>query len=218
MDQVKPKRLLAIGDIHGCLDLLQQLLSEVAPTAEDQLVFLGDYIDRGPDSRSVIELLLQLQEQFPETVFLRGNHEQMLLDFLDGADSLSFLLNGGAATLKSYESKIDEKPHIPENHLLFFNSLRTSYFYGDFIFVHAGLRPGLPIEQQAERDMLWIRGEFINSDFDWGKTVVFGHSPQPDVLKKKNMIGLDTGAVYNNRLTCCDLFTGRVWQIAASDN
>ena len=214
---LNPKRLLTIGDIHGCRDLLVPLIEKVEPTTEDQLVFLGDYIDRGPDSRGVVDDLLALQQQFPETVFLRGNHEQMLLDFLSETDTLMFLLNGGAATLASYASEENAKPTIPSEHLNFFNNLQSSFVCGDFIFVHAGLRPGISIEEQDEHDMLWIRGEFVNSDYDWGKTVVFGHSPQPEVLFRDNMIGLDTGAVYNNQLTCCDLLTRRLWQTSFAD-
>jgi serine/threonine protein phosphatase 1 len=217
MGTLQPKRLLAIGDIHGCDDLLQLLLKKVEPTSDDRLIFLGDYIDRGPDSCSVINRLLALQDKYPATVFLRGNHEQMLLDFVSGVDQLMFLLNGGNATLESYEKDAAGKPVIPPEHLTFFNDLKSHYIHGDFIFVHAGLRPGVPIDRQEEYDMLWIRGEFINSDFDWGKTVVFGHSPQAEVLRRNNMIGLDTGAVYSNCLTCCDLLTGELWQAAPTE-
>jgi len=217
MTDKRPDRLLAVGDIHGCLDLLQLLLRKVAPTADDQMVFLGDYIDRGPESCGVIELLLTLQKDFPATVFLRGNHEQMLLDFLSGEEHLMFLLNGGNATLESYEKNAAGNPTIPPAHLTFFSNLKSHFIFGDYIFVHAGLRPGVPIAKQSEYDMLWIRGEFINSDYDWGKKVVFGHSPQAQVLIRDNMIGLDTGAVYNNCLTCCDLLTGDLWQASASE-
>ena len=216
MAKTNPNRLLAIGDIHGCLDMLQKLMERIGPTGDDQMVFLGDYIDRGPDSRGVIDYLLDLQKKFPDTVFLRGNHEQMLGDFLAGTDAIAFLLNGGNATLESYGAETS-KPTIPADHLAFFDKLDTHFIAGDFIFVHAGLRPGVTIEEQEERDMLWIRGEFINSDFDWGKIVVFGHSPQPEVLRKENMIGLDTGAVYGHCLTGCDLLTGELWQVAASE-
>ena len=209
-----PKRLLAIGDIHGCLDLLLKLIENVQPTVNDQLVFLGDYIDRGPESRGVVEYLSALQHQFPNSVFLRGNHEQRLLDFLAGTETLMFLLNGGASTLESYETSDNPKPTIPSGHLIFFNNLQSSYTCNDFIFVHAGLRPGVSFEEQDEHDMLWIRGEFINSDYDWGKKVVFGHSPQAEVLIKENMIGLDTGAAYNGALTCCNVLSGEIWQVS----
>jgi serine/threonine protein phosphatase 1 len=212
---LNPKRLLTIGDIHGCRDMLLPLIEKVTPTIEDQLVFLGDYIDRGPDSHGVVDDLLSLQQQFPETVFLRGNHEQMLLDFLSGTETLMFLLNGGAATLASYSSDEENaKPTIPSDHLTFFNNLKSSFVCGDFIFVHAGLRPGVSFEEQNEHDMLWIRGEFINSDYDWGRKVVFGHSPQPEVLWRDNMIGLDTGAYYNGCLTCCDVLSSELWQVS----
>ena len=160
---------------------------------------------------------MKLQQQFPDTVFLRGNHEQMLHDFLSGADHLSFMLNGGSATLESYEDSNLTKPVIPAKHLIFFNNLQPSYITSDFIFVHAGLRPQVPIRQQSEHDLLWIRGEFINSNYDWGKKVVFGHSPQTEVLVSANKIGLDTGAVYNGKLTCCDVITGDLWQVSADE-
>jgi serine/threonine protein phosphatase 1 len=204
-----PDRLLAIGDIHGCRQLLQQLLEKVQPTATDQLVFLGDYIDRGPESRQVIETLLQLREELPRTVFLKGNHEQMLLGFLADDDQLGFLVNGGTRTLQSYRQ--GEHVRIPETHLQFFDNLQTGFETEGFIFVHAGMRPGIPFHQQRETDLLWIRADFLNSDYDWGKTVVFGHTPQTEAMMEPTRIGLDTGAVYGRQLTCCDVLTRRLW-------
>lgn len=206
-----PDRLLAIGDIHGCHQLLQQLLEKVQPTATDQLVFLGDYIDRGPESRQVIETLLQLREEFPRTVFLKGNHEQMLLGFLADDDQLGFLVNGGTRTLQSYRQ--GEHVRIPETHLHFFDNLQTGFETEGFIFVHAGMRPGIPFHQQRETDLLWIRADFLNSDYDWGKTVVFGHTPQTEAMMEPTRIGLDTGAVYGRQLTCCDVLTRRLWTV-----
>lgn len=206
-----PDRLLAIGDIHGCHQLLQQLLEKVQPTATDQLVFLGDYIDRGPESRQVIETLLQLREEFPRTVFLKGNHEQMLLGFLADDDQLGFLVNGGTRTLQSYRQ--GEHVRIPETHLQFFDNLQTGFETEGFIFVHAGMRPGIPFHQQRETDLLWIRADFLNSDYDWGKTVVFGHTPQTEAMMEPTRIGLDTGAVYGRQLTCCDVLTRRLWTV-----
>jgi len=204
------KRLLAFGDIHGCLAELNQLLESVAPAADDQLVFLGDYIDRGPDSAGVIDRLLELRRQQPDAVFLRGNHEQMLLDFLDNGSPGHFLANGGAETIASYRQGDRWPP--PPDHLDFFRNLRTLYETENFIFVHAGLRPGIALEEQDDQDLLWIRWEFLESDADWGKPVVFGHTPRQTPLLGRNRIGLDTGCVYGRQLTCCDLLSGRIWQ------
>jgi serine/threonine protein phosphatase 1 len=204
------RRLLAVGDIHGCLRPLQELLGMVGPTADDQLVFLGDYVDRGPDSAGVIEILLALRERWPQTVFLRGNHEQLLLDVLAGGDPTTFLLNGGGRTIASYEAAGGWPP--PPSHQDFLRDLRYSFETEGFIFVHAGLRPGIPLAQQSPDDLLWIRHEFLLSAADWGKAVVYGHTPRQEVLLDDHRIGLDTGCVYGGRLTCCDVLTGRYWQ------
>ncbi|PNU21352.1 serine/threonine protein phosphatase [Geothermobacter hydrogeniphilus] len=206
----RPGRLLAVGDIHGCDLLLRELLAQVKPTEKDQLVFLGDYIDRGSGSRRVIEQLLALRRTFPQTVFLKGNHEQMLLAYLAGNDeALDFLANGGGRTLENYRTA--GRLSIPEEHLDFFTALRNRYETEDFIFVHAGLRPGIPSDRQSEADLLWIRSDFLDSDYDWGKTVVFGHTPQPSPIMTATRIGLDTGAVYGRQLSCCDVLTRRLW-------
>jgi serine/threonine protein phosphatase 1 len=204
-------RLLAVGDLHGCSDLLDQLLKEVAPEDRDQMVFLGDYVDRGPDGRGVIERLLELQRRWPQTVFLRGNHEQMFLDYLEDRQRLPFLINGGQTTLESYGG--GKLPAIPDRHRDFLHSLPTRYERDDFIFVHAGLRPGIPLADQDEEDLLWIRGEFLDSDFDWGKTIVFGHTPLERPFLAERRIGVDTGAVYGRALTCCDVLSRRIWQV-----
>jgi serine/threonine protein phosphatase 1 len=204
-------RLLAVGDIHGCLDLLQTLLERVAPTAEDQVVFLGDYIDRGPDPHGVIEYLLDFERKLPDTVFLKGNHEAMLLDFLAGRNQLLYLLNGGASTLAGYRH--DNHLYIPVAHRVFFDSLRLWYETDRFIFVHAGLRPGLPPARQKPEDLLWIREEFLESDYDWGKTVVFGHTPVARPMITENRIGLDTGAGHGRALTCCDVRQPHCWSV-----
>ncbi len=208
-DTASRGRLLAVGDIHGCLDHLQRLLDRVEPQADDQVVFLGDYIDRGPDGKGVIDSLLEFGRRFPQTVFLKGNHEAMLLDFLAGRNQMLYLYNGGGTTLESYQQGVGVR--IPKAHLDFLETLRTSFETEDFIFVHAGLRPGRSLAEQEERDLLWIRDEFIDSDYDWGRTVVFGHTPLPEPLFSDNKIGLDTGAVYDRVLTCCDVRRHTCW-------
>lgn len=208
-DEEMQGRLLAVGDIHGCLDPLRQLMEQVRPMEEDRIVFLGDYIDRGPHSRGVIDYLLDLGRRFPRTVFLKGNHEAMFLDFLRGAPALPFLVNGGLATLRSYE--MAEDSNLPREHRDFFEALLPLWQCRDFVFVHAGLRPQVPIDEQDEADLLWIRGEFMDSDYDWGKTVVFGHTPLLQPLLRPRRIGLDTGAVYGRALTCCEVRSRVLW-------
>ncbi len=203
-------RLLAVGDIHGCLSQLEALLAAVAPTLNDRIVFLGDFIDRGPASAGVVDFLLEFRELFPATVFLRGNHEQMLLDYLAGKDPAIFLLNGGVTTLESYR-RANAWP-IPAAHLSFYESLRFYHETSGHIFVHAGLRPGIPLADQGPDDMLWIRRDFLDSDYAWGKAVVFGHTPRQTPLLTKSRIGLDTGCVYGRQLTCCDVNTLQIWQ------
>jgi serine/threonine protein phosphatase 1 len=206
----KNRRLLAVGDIHGCRQALRELLDRVAPTEHDQLVFLGDYIDRGPDSAGVVGDLLALREHLPGTVFLRGNHEQLLLEVLAGADPLNFLLNGGGETIASYRKAGGWPP--PLVHQAFFASLLPLFSSAEFIFVHAGLRPGIPLAEQSPDDLLWIREDFLAAEVDWGKIVVFGHTPFEKPLLTADRIGLDTGCVYGGRLTCCDVNTRQTWQ------
>lgn len=205
-----PGRLLAFGDIHGCRQALGELLTQVAPTADDRLVFLGDYVDRGPDSAGVIDDLLALREHFPATVFLRGNHEQMLLDVLAGDNPATFLANGGGKTIASYRAGRGWPP--PPEHLAFFEELPAIHTTGRFIFAHAGLRPGVPVGRQLPADLLWIRHEFLDNPYDWGQTVVFGHTPRQEPLLTMSRIGLDTGCVYGGKLTCCDVLNRKIWQ------
>ncbi len=137
----------AIGDIHGCLESLDQLLKKITPRPEDELVFVGDYIDRGPQSREVVDRLLTLPHR---CVFLMGNHERMLLDFLAGEDEDIYLENGGRATLASYGGDPDD---IPAAHLAFFHNLRPMYETPDYLFVHAGIRPMVPVAEQGAHDL-----------------------------------------------------------------
>ncbi|RJR40726.1 MAG: serine/threonine protein phosphatase [Deltaproteobacteria bacterium] len=203
--------IYAIGDIHGCLGHLEQLLDEVQPDLEkDLLLFVGDYIDRGPDSRGVVDYVLRLRQTYPRghIICLKGNHEAMFLDFLQGRDRERFLFNGGLRTLRDYwGANWDRLPRLllPPEHEEFYQELQLYYETPDYIFVHGGLKPGVPLAEQQEEDLLWIRGEFIASVEDFGRPVIFGHTPFKRPLIMPNKIGIDTGAVYGNFLTCLKL-------------
>ncbi|MGD8492766.1 MAG: metallophosphoesterase family protein [Desulfobacterales bacterium] len=202
------QKIFAVGDIHGCYEKLRALMDKIPLNMEqDQLLFIGDYIDRGPGSIEVLDYLIDLKKRLPGTLFLKGNHEDMLQNYLDGNDRFTYLLNSGQQTLDAYLNKQDasEDYPVPSAHLEFLNELRLYYQTEDYIFVHAGMRNKVPLESQKETDLLWIRDEFIYSDYDFGKRVVFGHTPFKEPLVQTNKIGIDTGAVYGNRLTCVQL-------------
>ncbi len=216
------RRIYAIGDIHGRLDLLDQIIALIqtdfakhAPI-DGLTVTLGDYIDRGPDSRRVIERLCS--NPFPtEFVALKGNHEDILLRFLeDPSVAEHWRRLGGLETLFSYGVSVTAimrgrdydkasqalTASMPPDHLAFLRSLKTSHIEADYFFCHAGIRPGVPLDQQDPYDLLWICDEFLSSTADFGKLVVHGHTPceAPEVLP--NRIDIDTGAYASGRLTC----------------
>jgi serine/threonine protein phosphatase 1 len=202
------ERIYAVGDIHGCYDKLLALMDKMDIDFEsDTLVFLGDYIDRGPQSFEVVAYLADLKQRYANTIFLKGNHEEMLEKYLSGEDRITYLVNGGQQTLESYMNRPrpEGEPAIPSTHLEFFKSLRIYYETQNYIFVHAGLKNKVPLEKQKTEDLLWIRRRFIESKCDYGKMVVFGHTPLHEPLLLPNKIGIDTGAVYGNRLTCVRL-------------
>lgn len=212
-----------IGDIHGCSDELACLLEELPLEPSDRLVFLGDYIDRGPDSKGVISYLAEWQRKGEqEMIFLKGNHEDMFLSYLGlpGRYGEMFLFNGGGATLASYGvSPRDATPEsilsaIPAAHLRFFQGLRTYYLAESYLCVHAGIHPSRPLNQQIEEELLWIRDEFILSPHSLPYTVLFGHTPQRAVLfHLPYKIGLDTGLVYGNDLSCLEVTEKVLYQI-----
>jgi diadenosine tetraphosphatase ApaH/serine/threonine PP2A family protein phosphatase len=213
-------RLFAIGDIHGCPDELDAMLKAIAPGDGDTVVFVGDYVDRGPSARAVIELALDLEKTHAHTVFLKGNHEDMMLSFLGlpGNYGESFLFNGGVATLESYGLKEDDlseaKDRIPEHHLAFFRNLAVSYLRPPYLFVHAGILPTRQLEEQQTEDMLWIRQEFILNPHRIDATVVFGHTPMRGVMVDlPYKLGIDTGLVYGGKLTCVEFTEGVLYQV-----
>jgi serine/threonine protein phosphatase 1 len=217
-------RTFVIGDIHGCVEELNRLLDHLAPTDDDHLVFLGDYIDRGPASKEVVARLLRLQQEAASCTFLKGNHEDMFLAFMGMAGRYgdAFLYNGGDATLRSYG--LDRCPtheiaaRMPSEHLTFFQALELKHGLGRYLCVHAGVNPERPLEAQEQEDLLWIRGAFIQKPHPFGVTVLFGHTPCREVLVDlPYKIGLDTGLVYGNKLSCLDVSAGEILQIRRGD-
>jgi len=201
-------KIFAIGDIHGCFQKLRTLMIRIDYDVDrDTLVFLGDYIDRGYESYDVVQYLVELSSRGQRVVFLKGNHEQMLENYLAGTMRFIYLLNGGAQTLKNYQAHRTGpfSPLIPDSHKYFFSKLLLYYETDDYVFVHAGLRDNVPLSRQRPEDLHWIRDSFIKSDYDFGKRVIFGHTPFVEPLVLPNKIGIDTGAVYGNKLTCLEL-------------
>lgn len=206
-------RIFAIGDIHGCYYALEALLKEIPIVwGKDYLIFLGDYIDRGPDSRKVIELLLELRGSYSDRVFtLKGNHEWMFERYLLGLDIEVFLYNGGYETLKNYLEKGELK--IPTEHIAFIKELPLYVEIGNYLFVHAGINPKKSLLEQEEEDLLWIRQSFYLHQGRFSKKIIFGHTPFSDVLKLEDRMGIDTGCVYGGKLTAISLPDEAIFQI-----
>ena len=226
-------RVYAIGDIHGRLDLLDRLLAKIAADderrgdgVETQYIFLGDLIDRGPDSRGVVERLLAFSQSGAKVRFLMGNHEQVFLRALEGDHrALRFLARiGGRETLQSYGiSEEDYKAldfdelaeqaaeKVPAGHRAFLAGFETMIRLGDYLFVHAGIRPGVTLEEQEQNDLYWIRDEFLSHRDSFGAMVVHGHSITEDIDVRTNRIGIDTGAFATGRLTAIGIEGGERW-------
>lgn len=217
-------RIYAIGDIHGRADLLYDTVERIdddlyrRPVERAVEVYVGDYIDRGDDSKSVIDILCRRLVQ-RNAICLRGNHEAMLEDFLRDPEVVhGWMRLGALSTLTSYGVPIPPsaplvpaKLHrafcdaLPRTHILFLQCLRNAYQCGDYLFVHAGIRPGVPLHEQVQDDLIWIRDEFLQSTADHGCTVVHGHTPVTHPQICSNRINIDTGAVFTGRLTCAVL-------------
>jgi serine/threonine protein phosphatase 1 len=229
-------RLYAIGDIHGRADLLDRMLKLIEQdrvghaATQTVLVFLGDYIDRGRDSKAVVSRLIDGLPADVTPVFLKGNHEDLLLKFLDQPYlGLNWLRNGGDWTLMSYGARAETirnayrsaagliearavfKDLLPEGHEAFYRSLKLFYRAGEYFFVHAGVRPGVGLEAQSAGDMLWIRTEFLNHRGDLGAVVVHGHTPEQEPQDLRNRIGIDTLAFHSGKLTAAVIEGNRRW-------
>ncbi len=222
----------AIGDIHGRVDLLEALHREIVADAEqltpgtDKLaLYVGDYVDRGLESRQVLDLLLGQPLPDFHPVYLLGNHDAWLLSFLlDAKIGSTWLRYGGDATLHSYGVRLrrptedpqfyqdlqaELRERLPRRHIEFLEELELSYETGDYLFVHAGVRPSVPLDRQIADDLLWIREPFLSSRRDLGKVVVHGHTVEAEPSVRANRIGIDTGACWTGRLTCLVLEEGR---------
>lgn len=218
-------RVYAIGDVHGCDRLLAAMHEKIAadidarPPEAHRIIHLGDYVDRGPDTAAVIERLSRRTESDDHILCLRGNHEEMLLDFLWASPDAgyNFLANGGVATLASYGITLDGKrsstptgsglaklfaARLPAGHRAFLENLRYSVRFGDYFFCHAGVRPGVDLERQDAFDLTWIREGFLDSDADFGAVVVHGHTPAHEPELRPNRVNIDTGAVLGGPLSC----------------
>ena len=231
-------RAYVVGDVHGRLDLLQDLLAKIHaelqhhPSAKTLLVFVGDLIDRGPSSAQVVERLRTYKREGVKTVFLLGNHEEVLLRILGGDASLidKWRWFGGAECLQSYgadpvqlDRASDEEAlafvrnAIPREHVRFLETFADSCAFGDYLFVHAGIRPGVGVEQQSQADLRWIRDPFLNDDRDHGCIVVHGHTISDDVEQRVNRIGIDTGAYRSGVLTALAIEGTDRWLLDTRD-
>lgn len=210
--------VVAVGDVHGRLDLVEKLwpqidaASRLSSARRRMLIFIGNYVDRGAQARELIDRLLKGFTGF-ETVFLKGNHDDTLLQFLvDPTIGDAWRTFGGLETLRSYgiehaagknwsQTRSEFAAALPREHLEFFKNLKLHLTVGDYLFVHAGLKPRVPLDEQSQKDLLWIREEFLDSPVNFGRMVVHGHTPADVPQVRPNRIGIDTGAHVTNNLT-----------------
>lgn len=225
-------RAYVIGDVHGRFDLLEDLLAKIhaelqhRPAEQTLLVFVGDLIDRGPRSANVLERLRTYHRNGIEPVFILGNHEEVLLRILGGEALLiaDWLCFGGAECLQSYgvdpaeiallhedEALARVRNAIPKNHVEFLENFISSRHFGDYLFVHAGVRPGVPLDRQSEFDLRWIREPFLSDSTDHGFMVIHGHTISKGVEERPNRIGIDTGAYRTGILTALAIEGEKRW-------
>ena len=228
-------RAYGIGDVHGRLDLLRDLMARIArdneqrPPAKTFIVLLGDLVDRGPDSRGVIDYFLRHSGP-ARMVFIKGNHEELFLRVLDGEEEVvnDWLTYGGyecaesygvskGSTLNAAPGQIIERLRaaVPESHRKFLAGMADTFRFGDYLFVHAGIRPGIPVEEQAGKDLRWIREGFLDDRSDHGLVVIHGHTIVDGPEEHPNRIALDTGAYRNDVLTAVGLEGTRRWFLEA---
>ena len=232
------QRVYAIGDVHGRNDLLQILLEKIHKddsargNGQSQIIFLGDLIDRGPDSSGVIETAMQLQRERGNVRFLMGNHEEVFLSCMEGSDRATrfFTRIGGKETILSYEISMKEYMEldnealterlpeiIPQSHVDFVRSFEDQIVIGDYAFVHAGIRPDVPLAEQKAKDLHWIREDFLSASQLHEKMIVYGHTINEQVVEADNRIGIDTGAYYTENLTAIALEGRDRWYLDTLD-
>jgi serine/threonine protein phosphatase 1 len=214
-------RVYAVGDVHGCNGLLGTAHGKIVedlrarPVGDYRIVHVGDYVDRGPDSAGVVERLMKLSADNPKIICLKGNHEAMMLEFLDDSRAKGFLNNGGLDTTRSYGVKLPWPKSLdaaavraefariaPRDHLTFIQGLKLSFRFGDYFFCHAGVRPQVALNKQREDDLLWIRYDFLDDPREHEAVIVHGHTPREEPEVMPNRINIDTGAFATGRLTC----------------
>ena len=228
------RRVYAIGDVHGRNDLLQRLLDKIVKddgergAVESEIIFLGDLVDRGPDSAGVIETAMRARETFGNVRFLMGNHEEVYLAAASGEDKAVRFFNriGGRETILSYDITMKEYMELdmtqlaqripdlfPRSHVEFIASFEDQITIGDYAFVHAGVRPGVPLSQQRPKDLRWIREDFLSAQDPHEKIIVYGHTINDDVVETGTRIGIDTGAYYSEKLTALALQGSERWYL-----
>ncbi|PHR21220.1 MAG: serine/threonine protein phosphatase [Sphingopyxis sp.] len=228
------RRVYAIGDVHGRNDLLQALLDNIFKDdhdrgqAKSEIIFLGDLIDRGPDSAGVLDTAMRLKAERGNVRFLMGNHEEVYLAAATGDEKSVRFFNriGGRETILSYDITMKEyieldMPQLaeripqlfPQNHVDFVASFEDQIVIGDYAFVHAGVRPGVPLAEQRQKDLRWIREEFLSTAEAYEKVIVYGHTINDDVLETGTRIGIDTGAYYSDKLTALGLQGSDRWYL-----
>lgn len=230
------RRAYAVGDIHGRLDLLEQLLDTIEadasklPGCKTYIVFLGDFIDRGPESAGVLERLRTYAPAFAQPVFIAGNHEEVFLRVLGGDEKVfgDWLNFGGAECVRSYGLDPEQlsrqerataiarlRAAVPETHVEFLNGLADSFSFGSYLFVHAGIRPGIELAEQDQFDLRWIREPFLSHEDEHGVVVVHGHTIVAEVEDRGNRICIDTGAYDTGVLTAVGIEETQRWYLRA---
>lgn len=225
------RRVYAVGDVHGMADLLTALMARIAaddaarPPARTHIVLLGDLVDRGPDTAKVLDMLIHARPERATLHFIAGNHEEMMLASIDNVhgERDAWLSFGGREALESYGLtpaaiaaggivlEHEMRRAIPAAHLSFIAGFDDSVRIGDYLFVHAGIRPGIPLAEQSARDLRWIRKDFLDNPIDHGVMVVHGHTIVDAPEFARNRIGIDTGAYQSGKLTALGLEGAEQW-------
>ena len=201
----------AISDIHGCSETLKSLLKKIKDF--DKLIFLGDYIDRGPNSKEVIDIIRELQNKYGDKIVtLIGNHEDICLTAYDSNNFNLWMYNGGSSTLNSFDGK------VPAEYLNWMRDLKLYYEDDYFYYVHAGLRPHVKIEDNDRDDIIWIRYDFLLSDYKFKKRVIHGHTPGKNVIYRDNRVNIDTGCVFGYKLSAIKIENAEITKVISVEN